>query len=78
MSLIFEQSTSNLYYSDDARLHLTSCQDDEGRKVWQVVRIPDAPVVEIEYGTAVLTTLDRTLADAYIAGYDLATSQYNR
>ena len=38
----------------------------------------DAPVVEIEYGTAVLTTLDRTLADAYIAGYDLATSQYNR
>ena len=78
MSLIFEQSTSNLYYSDDARLHLTSFQDDEGRKVWQVVRVPDVPTVDIERGTAVLTTLDRTLADAYIAGYDLAASQYNR
>ena len=78
MSLIFEQSTSNLYYSDDARLHLTSCQDDEGRKVWQVVRVPDVPTVDIARGTVVLATLDRTLADAYIAGYDLAASQYNR
>jgi len=85
---VFEQSTSVLYYSNDARLHVISEPHPEdvtrepnpvplalARTWYRVVRLHDGQAwndgTEPE---TVFTTLDRVKADAYIAGYDLATS----
>ena len=63
--LIFEETTSPLYRSNDGRLALYhGAEDGEELPVY---------VVELD-GTAVLETRQRVLVDAYIAGYDLARS----
>ena len=60
MHLIFEESTSTLYYSNDGRLIY---DHSEGPIGTHVVRLD---------GAEVFATHDRTKVDAYIAGYDLA------
>lgn len=68
---LFEQRTSPLYYSDDTRLDVYEVTaDDDAFRTFQVRYVPTLEVV--------LTTHERVLADAYIAGYDLATSVYTR
>lgn len=65
MHLIFEQTTSALYYSNDGRLRL-SIDPGDGEQEIEIVLSLD--------GNEVFRTLDRVKADAYIAGYDLARS----
>jgi hypothetical protein len=55
---IFEESTSALYYSNDARLRIGAAGAGEY-------------VLEVD-GREVLRTKTRVLVDAYIAGFDLA------
>lgn len=79
---IFESSTSSLYYSNDARLHLVIDREhDKGialsRTAYSIVVVDDKPVVDHDengnpVGREVFRTFDRVKADAYIAGYDLA------
>ena len=69
--LIFEETTSALYYSNDARLHVRRAPSDD--TAFEIVRVPDEPVVDYTRGEVVFVTRDRVKADAYIAGYDLAT-----
>lgn len=72
--IIFEDTTSALYFSNDGRLHLTeeTALDDAYRTF--VIRRPDST----GRGEIVFATRDRVKADAYIAGYDLAQSEYAR
>lgn len=63
---IFERSTSQLYRSNDGRLRVLPIQYGFG-----------APTFEVRASHAggdepVLCTHSRELADAYVAGYDLA------
>lgn len=62
--LIFEETTSALYYSNDARLHLS----------WEIVDGGEKTFMVMDSEGVVFATRDRVKADAYIAGYDLATS----
>ena len=62
--LIFEDSTSPLYYSNDGRLQLTRVLEDDTRVF--VLHLDDAEV---------FATRDRVKAAAYIAGYDLALAR---
>jgi hypothetical protein len=58
--LIFEQTTSTLYYSNDGRLRLERVRTN-------------VPYFELSLdGKIVLATENRLVVDAYIAGYDLA------
>lgn len=63
---IFEQSTSPLYRSNDGRLEVHFELKGTGTEYF--IKAHGVTVEEV------FRTLDRTLADAYIAGYDLATS----
>lgn len=70
---LFEQSTSKLYYSNDALLHVIEVTGvDDAFRTFNVVYTPDG--VLTDDSRVVLSTRERVLADAYIAGYDLATS----
>jgi len=64
MHLIFEETTSPLYHSNDGRLHIAREVDAKRRSVWTVTRRDDDEVVFASY--------DRVKADAYVAGYDEA------
>lgn len=60
---LFESSTSTLYTSNDGKLRVEHVlAEDEAAFVFVVKR----------HGAVVLTTGQRIIADAYIAGYDLA------
>jgi hypothetical protein len=63
MHLIFEQTASALYYSNDGRLRLDT---DSALSFSGTVYVLALDGVEV------FATLDRIKADAYIAGYDLA------
>jgi len=72
MHLIFEETTSPLYYSNDGRLRLVEQNfTGKGKLSIYVLRLHDADGEPVE---DVFCTYDRVKADAYIAGYDLATS----
>jgi hypothetical protein len=60
--LIFEETTSPLYRSNDGRLRIST--DTDRRK-------PVEHVLQFD-GVEVFRTRDRVMVDAYIAGYDLA------
>jgi hypothetical protein len=64
---IFEYSTSPLYYSDDGVVRLSTEYDTAHlRTVYALTEHVHGP------GDVVLRTFQRAIADAYIAGYDLA------
>lgn len=65
---IFERFTSPLYQSNDGRLKIS-----EERRVEPTTY----SVVDEENGETVLWTHERVLADAFVAGYDLATEGTN-
>lgn len=58
--MLFEETTSALYYSNDGRLRYDHSEGPVGE---YVLRFD---------GTEVFRTRDRVKVDAYIAGYDLA------
>ena len=68
--VIFERSTSTLYYSNDTKLHVV--RDLLDPETYHVAVYANANATE---GEIVFSTHQRVLADAYIAGYDLATSK---
>ena len=83
---VFEQTQSVLYYSNDARLHIISEPHPEDvhpdgtplacpRRWHRVVWLHEGQAWNDGTEPAtVFATLDRVKADAYVAGYDLATS----
>jgi hypothetical protein len=75
--LVFEDTTSALYYSNDARLHVVRQGSPE--LLWTVVEVADevvAPGIDrIAASPVVFASRDRVKVDAYIAGYDLATRE---
>lgn len=77
MHLIFEETTSALYYSNDGRLHLVRVPGEGERYTidsrFDIIRVENIATDALESGEIVFSTKNRTLADAYIAGYDLAT-----
>lgn len=88
--LIFEQATSPLHFSNDARLCIETVPHPEDvhedgtplalpRLVHRVVRLADGAAWHDGGETeTVFATLDRVKADAYVAGYDLARSEAYR
>lgn len=64
MHLVFENSTSPLYRSNDGVLSVVTVPGD-GEITYTVVRD----------GDVVFATHDRVKADAFIAGYDLAQTE---
>ena len=77
--LIFEETSSPMYYSNDRRVYVekTTHPDDATialpRTVWVVKKVESAKRGNDE---VVFATYDRVKVDAYIAGYDEATREY--
>lgn len=74
--LIFEETTSTLYYSNDGRLHVV--RQGYPELLWTVVVTDDPyrwlrPIIDAD-AEIVFASRDRVKVDAYIAGYDLATA----
>lgn len=67
--VIFENTTSALYYSNDGRLHVVRQGNPQ---VWTVVRLDDpkgAHLEDLVDAPVVFASNDRVKVDAYIAGY---------
>lgn len=62
-ALVFEASTSTLYYSNDGRLRVVDDRDASP---------VEHAVVDVEHGDEVFRSRDRVKVDAFVAGYDLA------
>lgn len=60
----FETATSPLYVSNDGRLRV---------EIERASLPAGYLVLDTRDGDVAIYTLDRTIADAYVAGYDLAT-----